>query len=102
MVIPSGITSSWTKNSLEEWFCARNYQLMDLDSDRKDQNSLMQNVLWTVTLPGLVASNDLFRECELFSKLKCKNICKIKNNPVPAPLQTSYLSSEIKINAKIL
>jgi hypothetical protein len=38
-VIPPGITSSWTKNSPEEWFYAGNYQPIDVDSDRQDQNA---------------------------------------------------------------
>jgi hypothetical protein len=34
MVIPPGITSSWTRNPIEEYFTARIYKLMDEESTR--------------------------------------------------------------------
>jgi hypothetical protein len=40
MVIPLGITSSWTRNQSEEWFSGGNYQLKDADIDCQDQNAL--------------------------------------------------------------
>jgi hypothetical protein len=38
-VISPGITSLWTKNPAEEQFSSRNHQIIDPDSDRKDQNA---------------------------------------------------------------
>jgi hypothetical protein len=43
---------------------------MDADSDQQDQNA--RKIFRTVTIPASVT-------CELFSKLKYKNVIKMKN-----------------------
>jgi hypothetical protein len=52
---PPGITSSWTRNPLEEWNSAGNQQIMDADSGGQDQNA--RKILQTVTIPGSVVPN---------------------------------------------
>jgi hypothetical protein len=50
MVFPPGIASSGTRNPTEEWDSARNNQLREADSDRKDPNE--RKILKTVTISG--------------------------------------------------
>jgi hypothetical protein len=47
VVILPGITSSWARNPPEECDSARNYQLMDADSDREDQNTYKLQMLFS-------------------------------------------------------
>jgi hypothetical protein len=53
MGFPPGITSSGTRNPLEEYDSAGNNQLMEADSDRQDQNVL--KIFKAVTI--LVSAN---------------------------------------------
>jgi hypothetical protein len=46
MVFPPGITSSGMRNPSKEWDSIRNIQLMEVNSDRQDQNA--QKILKTV------------------------------------------------------
>jgi hypothetical protein len=73
---------------------ARNYQLMEADSDRQDQN--VRKILKAVTISGSASSNPIYCKGQLFQKFKYKNVIKMKNKPDPALLGGSYLFNEIK------
>jgi hypothetical protein len=66
MVIPPGITSSWRKNSPEEWFSAGNYRLMGVDSDQQNARQVFR----TVTIIGTVNPSYFTSNVNLLSKLK--------------------------------
>jgi hypothetical protein len=66
MFIPPGITSLWTKNPLEEWDSAGNYQLIYADSHLKDHNT--RKIPLTVKNPGSASSNPLYCQCQFKKK----------------------------------
>jgi hypothetical protein len=78
---------------------AGNYQLMEADSDRQDQN--VRKILKAVTISGSASSNPIYCEGQLFKKFKYENVIKIKNKPDPALVGGSYLFNEIKKDTKI-
>jgi hypothetical protein len=78
---------------------AGNYQLMEADSGRQDQN--VQKILKAVTISGSASSNPIYCGGQLFKKFKYQNIIKMKNKPDLALVGGSYLFNEIKKDTKI-
>jgi hypothetical protein len=70
---------------------AGNYQLMEADSDRQDQN--VRKILKEVTISGSASSNPIYCEDQLFQKFKYENLIKIKNKPDPALVGGSCIYS---------
>jgi hypothetical protein len=64
MGFPLGITTSGTRNPLEEYDSARNNKLMEADSDRQDQN--VRKILKAVTISGSASTNPVYCEGQLF------------------------------------
>jgi hypothetical protein len=90
MVIPAIITNSWTRNTPKEWDSAGNYQPLDADSDRQDQNA--RKVLRTLPMPGSVILEALkgsVAEPHHFhaTPAPCKNF-DAAPAPAPAPSPT--------------
>jgi hypothetical protein len=86
-----GITISGTINPTEEGDSIGNYQLIDSDSGRQDQNS--PKILRTVTIPGSADSNLIYTDnTNFFKNFNYEDFFKMKNKPDPALLGTSYLS----------
>jgi hypothetical protein len=73
---------------------AGNYQLMEADSERQDQNG--RKNLKAVTISRSAYSNPIYCEGQLFKKFKYENVIKMKNKPAPALVGGSYLFNEIK------
>jgi hypothetical protein len=73
---------------------AGNYQLMEADSDRQDQNG--RKILKAVTISGSASSNLIYCESQLFKKFKYENVIKMKNKPDLVLVGGSYLFNEIK------
>jgi hypothetical protein len=80
MLIPLGITSSWTRNPPKKGDSAGNRQLIYADSDRQDQSA--RKILRTVTIPGSATSNPLYCRCQLVKNLNTKTSIKLKINVI--------------------
>jgi hypothetical protein len=65
MVFLSEIISSGTRNPPEEWDSTGKNQLMEANSDRKDQN--LQKILKTVTISGSASTTSLCRKGQLYN-----------------------------------
>jgi hypothetical protein len=75
MGFPSRITSSGTRNPLEEYDSAGNNQLLEADSDRQDQN--VRKILKAVTRSGSASTNPIYvLQKSTLKKFKYKNIIK--------------------------
>jgi hypothetical protein len=72
VVILPGIASSWMRNPPEYGYSAGNYQLMDADLGQQDQNA--RKIFRTVTIPGSLTLNALYRECHFFQNVNVKTL----------------------------
>jgi hypothetical protein len=67
-----------------------NYQLMEADSDRQDQNPQSSNNFRISKFKSYILQRSTFL------KLKYENVIKRKNKPDPALVGGSYLFNEMK------
>jgi hypothetical protein len=112
MVIPPGITSSWTRKLPEEGLFRREllahrrgiHPRNGIPPGITSSGTLIQTVKFKIrekSSSGSAAPNFLYKQCKLFKKLKYENVCKIKNKSDKINLlKISYLSNKIKKDTK--
>jgi hypothetical protein len=83
---PPGITISGTRNPPEEYYSARNDQLIDADLDRQDQN--VRKIPKAVTTSGSASTNLIYCKVNFFKNLNTKTSLKLKRNLI-RPLEVN-------------
>jgi hypothetical protein len=100
MVILSGITSSGTRDPLEEWDSAGKYQPIDEKSTPGPAHGsgfrLARSKCAKKNPPNgnNISPNPLFYNSQLFKTFKYKSIIKMKNKPDPA-FFSSFISIQL-------